>query len=54
MEGRNRIGRVTGSMGVELLLYKVLRCWVEVVEEDGGGFICTWDGGCAHGAMDWE
>ena len=19
--------------------------WVEVVEEDGGGFICTWDGG---------
>ena len=31
-----------------------LRCWVEVVEEDGGGFICTWDGGCAYGAMEWE
>ena len=29
-----------------------LRCWVEVVEEDGGGFICTWDGGCAYGAME--
>ena len=29
-----------------------LRCWVEVVEEDGGGFVCTWDGGCAYGAME--
>ena len=26
--------------------------WVEVVEEDGGGFVCTWDGGCAYGAME--